>query len=145
MLLWQDTDNTAGIQMLSYPDWEELVQVTDFFTSLYLYALFKVSERTTQARSKHTLDSSISAGRVNVGIRLAVGDNTCLRVGGGVEIDEQRRTNNDLDIDGAPNCATANSGQLVEFDSSDSGVDNGDIAGLAGSMTSSTARNKVKA
>jgi hypothetical protein len=146
----------------TYPDYAELYEVYDLVTRLYLYALFNLSEKTTLIgsasydlvntmrdlgyawlmpgdlnQSEHTLNSSLSAGRVNVGIALALPKDTHLRVGGGVEVNAQRRTNNDLDIAGVANYSALNTGQLQEFNSSGV-VDNGDIVGLGNSMTSQT-------
>ena len=158
--------NTAEMQAGSYPNWAELDQVSDFITRLYAYALFDLSEMTTligaasydlvntsrdltyswmdstsdQSQSDHTLDSSLTAGRVNVGLALALAlalpNDTHLRVGGGVEVDQQRRTNNDLDVNGDPAYVSGNTGRLAEFNSSGFPINNNGISGIGGSMTS---------
>ncbi len=164
-MIRNNTEEMQAIDPVNYANWTEMDRITDFVTRLYLYALFNLSEQTTligaasydlvntstdlfyawgdpaahQSQTEHTLDSSLTAGRLNVGVRLAVHDNAYLRVGGGIEVNQQRRSNNDLDLAGAPVYAAANTGSLVEFNSFGSGVDNGQIEGLGGSMTSSTA------
>ncbi len=127
-MIRNNTEEMQAIDPVNYANWTEMDRITDFVTRLYLYALFNLSEQTTligaasydlvntstdlfyawgdpaahQSQTEHTLDSSLTAGRLNVGVRLAVHDNAYLRVGGGIEVNQQRRSNNDLYLAGAP-------------------------------------------